>query len=232
MLRMVQLDWFAMKYAWVKMIAIPLTLFLMGILSSIYLVPISVFLFFCLSLNPFAVEEKSDLNRLYLTLPVKRSDIVTGRYVLSLLMFCVGILLGLGFMPLANLFSFSKWYPDFKWCLALIAFGFLLYSLLCLFMYPLLFLLGYLRGKFWGVFVPMVLFGLILSLFMLYERMPGNEKVITSMLIYAAEHIFWVSGGMFLLGGIILLLSFFLSVRLYEKESFDFPFTFCLFVVQ
>ncbi|MDE7299407.1 MAG: ABC-2 transporter permease, partial [Lachnospiraceae bacterium] len=145
---------------------------------------------------------------------------VTGRYALSLLMFLGGILLGFALMPVANLFSFSKWYPDFKWCLALIAFGFLLYSLLCLSMYPLLFKLGYLKGRLWGVFVPTMVFGLISALFTIYERLPGNEKLITSMLIYASEHILSVSGGMLVLGGIIFVLSYLLSTWQYQKREF------------
>ena len=87
-------------------------------------------------------------------------------------------------------------------------------------MYPLLFKLGYLRGRLWGVFVPTILFGLISALFIIYERLPGNEKLITSMLIYASEHILSVSGGMLVLGGIIFTLSYLLSIRLYKKREF------------
>ena len=220
MLNIVRLDWLSMKYAWVRLIIIPLTLFAAGISSSIYLPPLSVFLFFCFSLCTFAAEEKGDLNRLYLTLPVKRSDIVKGRYILSFLLFLSSILLGFGLIPLENLVSFSKWYPDFRWHLAIAAFCFLLYSLFCLFMYPPLFQLGYLKGRVWGMYIPMLLFGLASGLFLAFERMPGNEKRITSALIYASEHILAVSGGMLVLGGSLFAISFLLSVRLYSKREF------------
>ena len=83
-------------------------------------------------------------------LAVQRRTIVTGRYVLSFLLFAAGALLGLAMMPLANLVSFSKWYPGFSWKLALVSFSFLFYGVMSLAMYPLLFKVGYQKGKVWG----------------------------------------------------------------------------------
>lgn len=66
-------------------------------------------------------------------------------------------------MPLAYLFSISRWYPDFKWMLAIISFGFLFYGMMSLAMYPQLFRLGYQKGKSWGYYLPA---GIICLLYM------------------------------------------------------------------
>ena len=102
MLKMLRLNWSAMKCYRIRFLMIPVCLFVMGCLSPIFLVPMGAFLLFSFSLNPFAVEEKGDLNRLYLTLPVDRRSVVLGRYVLSFLLFAVGGQLGYDNMPQAK----------------------------------------------------------------------------------------------------------------------------------
>ena len=63
MLKMLRLNWSAMKCYRIRFLMIPVCLFVMGCLSPIFLVPMGAFLLFSFSLNPFAVEEKGDLNR-------------------------------------------------------------------------------------------------------------------------------------------------------------------------
>ena len=58
MFRMLRLNWSAMKCYRVRFLIIPVCLFVVGWFSSIFLVPMGVFLLFSFSLNPFAVEEK------------------------------------------------------------------------------------------------------------------------------------------------------------------------------
>lgn len=222
MFKMMKLDWNAMKYFRTSFIKIPvclLCLLVAGWFSSIYLVPLAVFLFFSFSVNSFAIEEKGDLNRFYLTLPVKRSQIVLGRYLLSFILFAVGALLGLALIPLTNLFSFSKWYPDFKWCLALFSFGFLCHALLSLFMYPLLFKLGYQKGKVWGFYIPASLMGAAYAIFLEYDIYAGGF-FISDLLFYASNHIFAVVCAITGLGAAVLAVSFLLSMKLYSRREF------------
>lgn len=220
MLNMIKMDWFAIKYYQKRVLVICIPLFAIGYISPVLLMPTAAFLFFLFSLDPFAVEEKGDLNRLYLSLPVKRNDIVAGRYVLSFIMVLCGILFGLVCMPLANRISLSKWYPDLKWILALAAFGLLLYALMNLFMYPLLFKLGYQKGKFWGMYVPLGVCSMAYAVFLTYTLLPGNEKLVLYMLVYASEHMLLVSGGMLILAAALLTVSYLLSLRIYLKREF------------
>ncbi len=215
MLKIMKLDWNALKYYHIRLLIIPLTLLVLGLFSSIYLVPLGVLLSFSFSINSFLVEEKSDLNRLYLTLPIKRSHVVLSRYLLSLILSASGALLGLSFMPLANLFSFSKWYPDFKWSLALLSFSSLLYALMNLFMYPVLFKLGYQKGKIWGFYIPTILICLALNAFLLAK---GN--LIFNLLVYASEHFNTVICGTLISSAAVLTVSCLLSIRIYSRREF------------
>lgn len=216
----VKLDWIATKCYHKRLWILPLSLLVIGWFSPIWLVPLSTLLLFSFSINVFAVEEKGDLNRLYLTLPVKRSKVVRGRYVQSLLLFAGGVMLGLALMPLANLISFSKWYPDYQWILAVVSFSFLFYGLMTLFMYPLLFRLGYQKGKIWGYYLPAGCVCLAYIAIVQYDTLVSGGMLVFHMLVYASEHMLLVSGGMFMLGALMLVASYLLSVRIYKRREF------------
>lgn len=220
MLKLMKLDWSAMKSCHKYFLFIPITLLAVGWFTSIYLVPFAAFLLFSFAANSFAVEEKGDLNRFYLTLPVKRRMVVGGRYALSFVLYVGGTLLGAALMPLANLYSLSKWYPDFRWMLALFSFSFLLYSLMSLAMYPVLFRLGYQKGKIWGYYVPAIVICLIYCAVIEYDTIVRGGTFILDLLVYASEHMLAVSGGMLVLGAVLLGLSYLLSVRWYGRRDF------------
>lgn len=218
MLNVLKLDWSAIKSYRIRLLLLPIGLFVPGVLSSISLVPMGVVLLFSFSINTFLVEEKGGLNRLYLTLPLKRSKMVTARYLLSLILFLAGALLGFALMPLANLFALSRWYPDWTWALALFSFGFLIYALMSLAMYPALFRFGYAKGKVWGYYVPSFLVLLAYFAIMEYDIAKGGTFIL-DLLIYASEHILSVSEVILSLGAVILAVSWRLSVRLYSRRD-------------
>ena len=53
-----------------------------------------------------------------------------------------------------------------------------------------------------------------------YDVLMGNGIFIFEMLVHASEHILAVSGGMVAVGGMLLALSCFLSLRLYGLREF------------
>lgn len=220
MLRMLKLDWSATKCYHIKLrlLLFIAALLLVGWFSTIWLVPLGVFLAFCFSVNPFLVEETGNLNRFYLTLPINRNRIVAGRYLLSLLLFLASITLALALMPLVNLFSFSRWYPDFKWTLTLFSFGFLLYALMS-FSYPVLFKLGYQKGWFWGFYLPLILTGSVYAAIMEYDLLKGGTFLF-DLLVYASEHILAVCFGLLGAGAALLAGSWFFSVKIYSRRDF------------
>ena len=218
--KMIALDWRAMKFYQIRLLLLPVFVFIFGFYSPLAVIPISVIIFLSFSVNPFAVEEKGALNNLYLTLPVRRKTIVAGRYMLSIIMLLCGIATGILFMPLANKFSISKWFIGIEGFMVVISLSYLLYSILNLFMFPILFRLGYHKGKFWGFYLPVVFFALLFGLFFTITSLPGNETLILDFIVYATENLIMVSGSIVVLATILLILSYTISLKLYSKRDF------------
>ena len=110
MKRMAIFDWNAMKYFHLRLFLIPLISLSAGFILALLVIPMNVFLFLFFSVNAFAVEEKGDLNKLYFTLPVERSAVVAGRYILSVCMGLAGLVTGIPLAVLADRFSLSHYY--------------------------------------------------------------------------------------------------------------------------
>ena len=172
------------------------------------------------SVNTFAVEEKGDLNKLYLTLPITRSSVVAGRYALSLGMGLLGLVTGIPLAVLADRFSISHYYGPIGWFLPVITISYLLFSVFNLCMFPILFKLGYSKGKFWGMLVPIALFAMLYGVWVIVSSLPGNEYLLFNILEYASQNMLLVNGGMVVIATLILLLSFLLSKMLYANRDF------------
>ena len=84
----------------------------------------------------------------------------------------------------------------------------------------MLFKLGYHKGKFWGMYVPLGIFAIAYVTFLTYNQLPGNEKLILNVLVYASEHMLLVSGGILILAAALLMISYLLSLRIYAKREF------------
>lgn len=220
MTKMIALDWRAMKVYQIRGLLLPVFVFILGFYSPLLVVPMSVFMFFSFSINPFAVEEKGELNNLYLTLPVNRKTIITGRYLLSLIMFICGIVTGTLLMPLVNKFSLSKYFIGFEGLVVIITLSYLLYSILNLFTFPILFRLGYNKGKFWGFYLPIIFFAILFSSYVTFSSMPKYSTLTLDFIMFASENLLLVSGGLAALATIILLLSYLLSLKLYSQRDF------------
>lgn len=218
--KMIALDWRAMKFYQIRFLLLPVFTIFLGWYNSLLVIPMSVIMLLSFSVNPFAVEEKGALNNLYLTLPVTRSTIVAGRYALSFIMMLFGIIMGIAITPIANIFSKSKWFVGIGGNMVIISLSYFLYALFNLFMFPILFRLGYQKGKFWGFYTPVILFSLIFAAYNAITMLPGNEGLTFDFIIYASEHIFLLSGGLIVLSTVILFLSYLLSVKLYSKRDF------------
>jgi len=218
--KMIALDWRAMKYYQIRLLLLPVFLLIFGYYSSVLVVPISVVLLLGFSVNTFAVEEKGELNNLYLTLPIKRTTIVTGRYMLSFILMLCGILLGLIIGPLANRYALSKWYIGINGYIAVISISYLLYAILNLFIYPILFWLGYQKGKFWGFYLPVIFFSVLFSSFLALSYLPEHNTLMLDIIVYATEHLYMVVGIVSACATAILIISYLISLKVYSRRNF------------
>ena len=218
--KMIALDWRAMKVYQIRGLLLPVFAFLFGLFSPLLVIPMTVYMYLSYSINPFAVEEKGELNNLYLTLPVSRKEIVTGRYLLSFLMMLVSMAIGALVMPVANQFSVSKWFIGLEGYIAVIALSYLLYAILNLFMFPILFRLGYQKGKFWGFYLPAILFAFLCSAYISFTTITEYKTLSLDLIRFASENLLVVSGSMAVLATIILIISYLIYLKLYAKRDF------------
>ena len=220
MKRMAMIDWNAMKCFHLRLFLLPIISLAAGFISALLVVPTNVFMFLFFSVNTFAVEEKGDLNKLYLTLPVKRSAVVAGRYVLSICMGLAGLVTGIPLAILADRFSLSHYYGPIGWFLPVVTISYLLFSIFNLCMFPILFKMGYSKGKFWGMLVPIALFAALYGAWGIVSSLPGNEYLLFNALEYASKNMFLVNGGIIVVATLVLLCSFLLSKNLYSNREF------------
>lgn len=220
MKQMALFDWKAIKYFHMRVLLLPVISLAAGFISALLVVPTNVFMFLFFSVNTFAVEEKGDLNMLYMTLPIRRSSVVGGRYALSICMGLVGLITGIPLAIFADRFSLSHYYGPLEWFLPIVAISYLLFAVFNLCMFPILFKLGYSRGKFWGMLVPLALFAALYSAWVIISSLPGNEYLLFNALEYAGKNMFLVNGSIILIATLILLFSFLLSKKLYSNREF------------
>jgi hypothetical protein len=203
---------------WVFLIY-PLFLFAIGLATSQMLVlPFGMWLSAVYSFKPFQMEEQIGLNNLYMTLPATRGQIVKARYGFAFIMMVFGIVMGLAVMPVVRHFSNSSWYIGVEGHIAVVAVGVLLFSVIIFCMYPLLFKIGYEKGKIVGLIIPTLVFYLALFGYYLYMAF-GNRNITLDFIVYASRNMLWVSGGLFVSAALIFSLSFWLSLRAYKKRD-------------
>jgi len=230
MLNMIKLDWLAMKCYRNRFVIIPLTIVAYGLLHEAVIILFMVFLVNSFSANPFAVEEKGKLDHLYLTLPVTRRDIVNARYGLALIMQAVGLVLGTAVTLIYSALLYGRtvlyvfphnFKADFVTMFLLISACLLFYAIMNLSTFPLLFKVGYAKGKMPGFIIPIVAVSAIGgALVSLWHVNAAFQDWGLSMLAWAFAHT--AAAAAILLGAAVALfaISYLLSRRFYEKREF------------
>lgn len=219
--KVITLDWRAMKYYQVRGLLLPLVGFFAGVIySPVCVIPFLTYIGISFSVNPFAVEEKGELNNLYLTLPLERRQIVKGRYAFSLIILLSSIAMGIPIMALSNTISFSKYFIGIQGVAVIVSLCILMYSILNISMFPTLFKLGYQKGKIWGFYLPAILFAVIFGVYYVFSAVSENKTVTIDFIAYASDNLMPVSVLCIILAAAIELASYMLSNRIYKKRDF------------
>jgi hypothetical protein len=226
---MIKLDWIGMKVYQKRFVIIPCTILLYGFFLSPIILPFMAFFMLSFSVNPFAVEEKGKLDNLYLTLPVTRKDIVNARYGLSLLMqlfgFTTGIIVTIIYSRLLygkTTFGITHSFDADLSAMSLIICGsLLLYAVMNLSSFPLLFKIGYARGRGLGYYVPVIAFTVVVSVvYLLWYFNDAFNTFLRFAVHWALDNTILTAA--FMLAGAVLTLalSYRLSQRAYAKREF------------
>ena len=228
MLNMLKLDWLGMKFYHKRFVVIPLGVCFMGLYSEFIILPMVAFLMLSFSVNPFAVEEKGKLDNLYLTMPIARKTIVNARFGLSLLMLLFGLILGTIVTPIVAKALYGKTFlyerafdADFKTIFLLICGAILSYAIMNLSTFPVLFRLGYARGKALGFYIPFGAAAVIIAVvFMVAEQSKTFREWLTSALVWTLDNTVWAAVIMLGVAVVMLAVSYVLSQKLYAKREF------------
>lgn len=221
MLSFVRLDYITVKpYLTLKNLLIFLVVALIMITSSGSSVSAIAMLMVYATLYvsyPFAVGEKNGIDALYVTLSIKRSTVVLGRYVFALI---VDVFAGL----LAFSFSFvvltvmQKEFNVLESGVVMLVM-FLLYIIIQATQLPIYFKLGYAKAKLLA-YMPFVgLFVITLAVTNLLKDSFSLPQIMSFFGWFAANPLVAVLLGLLILVGIIVI-SYRTSLRFYNKRDF------------
>jgi hypothetical protein len=230
--KMIATDWIAIKSRYFEVIfltAFTIAMISMnGMVTMIFILMAAVFAQNCAA-EPFIVEEKGDLQQFYLSLPLSRKSIVRGRYVFMLI--CVVVMLGLS-VGLALIISPTIEFLDSRFDVTpsiIIMIGFVSFaasSLFNIFCYPIMFRYGFSKGKIIGFFVPIIIVGSLLGLFVYWfgDIIKNDPDRLYSMLTYITENATTVATVVSLIslgvGLVLYFASYCISMKIYLRRSF------------
>jgi hypothetical protein len=231
-LKMIKTDWFALKSRY-WMTIIPLVLMIIAIIASgfigIWLTLFAAYAACGGAMDPFIVEQKGKLQHFYLSLPLSRKSIVNGRYAFMLLyVFGLMILFGGVTVLSSPVLEFGgiryEFTPPIIIMLAFI--GFAVSGVFNCIAYPIMFRLGYEKGKMFGFYVPLCFSAVLLGLFnsSLASIIRHTPDRFNSMFTYLTENaktatllITLIALGV---GLVLYFISYCISQRVYARRSF------------
>jgi len=229
MLNMMKLDWLGMRPYRSRIVIATISAFGWGILLDTRLIlPFLVWGMFDTSLYCFDAEEKGKLNQLYLTLPISRGTLISARYMLSLTLQFIGVVVGIVFTfafstilydrTIINTHTFN---PNLESLVLIICGSLLFCAFLSLAIHPILHRFGYAKAKIIGYALPM--YGSII-LIVVFVNLAANVKVVGEFMDSILQ---WAFGNTALVSAIILgmvalflVLSYTLSLKMYAKRDF------------
>ncbi len=210
-LKMARLDYFVFKsqiISYAALILMTVMFSLMG--SSFVTLGITVAWFVALlSTNIFSIQEKNELEELYASLPFNLKSIIRGRYIFTFVNYALAMILtiiigvSVSFMQKKNL-DYADTFLGI--CISLLAF-----TIISGIQIPIYFKLGYTKAKAWC----MIPFILVMAICILPFFLDAFLGIITGLM----EHQMKLEIIILIISFIVLLVSYNLSVKCYQKSS-------------
>jgi ABC-type transport system involved in multi-copper enzyme maturation permease subunit len=218
-----KLDWLALKGN-KKNIAFQIAIILLfGMFMSYMLLPYLCLIVAMICMNIFAVEEKSQLENLYMTLPLDRKNILQARYVFSLITFVTTIIVSLIGYALCLKFGYKVFDFDINVGVSGLAFVisllYLGYSVIISILYPILFKYGITKSR----KIYILLLACIFGFFGLVSGITGGLGGIDFLLdvyYWIESNLILVLAMMLTLGTLVLYISYEISLKIYRKRDF------------
>ena len=163
-----------------------------------------------------------------MTLPVTRKTIVNARFGLSLLMLFAGIVFGAFLTILMSALLYGKtiffvhtFQAKFATMFLLICVSLLLYAIMNLSMFPILFKIGYAKGKALGFYIPVGVSMAVIYFFIIlwnYNNSVRRELIFTFE--WSLANTVWAAVIILTASVIFFSVSYVLSQRVYSRREF------------
>jgi len=209
-----KLDYCIIKASYSKLIMIYAISILLG-LSTQPIMPVIMIMFFCVSFSglAFSIVEKNACEKLFGILPIRRKEIVAGRYL-------YGFISGIANLVISIILSyiiaiFSKQQIDILALFLSMTLAFCYYCFAVSISYPIYYKIGFSKSY---IFITLPLYLLLLLIAFLSEKTNFIENI-AQVLQYFFEHyiLFLLCG--FTLGIFMLLISAIISYNIFKNTE-------------
>ena len=128
---------------------------------------------------PFSIGDKANIDMFYTTLPLSRKQVVTGRYLFTLCLYAITILISLALIAVAVVVRGN--HVEAMEVLYGISWSFLLFSFMVGVQFPLYFKMGYTKARLLAN-LPLFILGFLAMLGPVILEFTGREDVLSGML--------------------------------------------------
>ena len=163
--------------------------------------------------NVFSVHEKSRSEKLYGILPLRKNEMVAGRYVYGLILGLVNIVGACILAYLVMLFMKVSYTSVLFWLFA--AISFIYYCFATGFLYPIYFKFSFSKGYLFAM-IPMALLGVGV---MYFARRSGFMTGVNSVMQFFSDHVYLAPVFGLLIGLALLVISAFISRALCIRKE-------------
>ena len=213
-LLVLKLDYCIIKTSYSKVIMVYFISILLGLLTQ-PIMPIIMIMFFSVSFSglAFSLIEKNNCEKLYGILPVRRREIITGRYLYGFISGIANLVIAI---VLAYIIAiFSKQRIDTFTLFLSITLAFCYYSFAVSISYPIYYKIGFSKSY---IFITMPLYILILLFVFLSERTGLIEAIDQNLQYFTNHYILFLLYG-FILSVLMLIISAFISYGIYKNSE-------------
>jgi MFS family permease len=218
---MIKTDWLAIKAHHWRLLIMAAIVALFGFTDmSMIVIPIAAYMAIAFSVNTFAVEEKGKLDHLYLSLPLSRKNVVRGRFAFMILLLVISFAICGAVVAVVSPsldFGGISFEIGTKTISLMCCLGFAFGGFINLSMYPVMFRMGYEKGKIFGYYVPIFAVGTIFGV--AGALVASRVEILVNWFSYWLANPLKICGILLLLGAVLFYVSYRLSLWLYGKRD-------------
>jgi len=212
--QVLKLDYFTVKTAYSKIIVVYFISILFGLLTQ-PIISIILIMFFCVSFSglAFSIIEKNNCEKLYGILPIRRKEIITGRYLYGFVSGIVNLIISIILAYIIAAFS-KQQIETFTLYLA-ITFSFCYYCFAVSISYPIYYKIGFSKSY---IFITLPLYLLILLIVFLSEKTNFIETIGRVLQYFSKHYILFLFYG-FILSIFMLVISAVISYGVFKNSE-------------